>query len=210
MLPMLIEDLAQTMLNLAGLAAIPLLWHRNSKQKAQSFFAWLGIHRPQISDPWGIVRILGAVSAVALAGTLAVLLSHHSSLNPIGLAGYSVGSYLLSLLVMGLRSGTGEEMFFRGFIGKRLIRKLGFAWGNILQALIFGLCHYSLMSNGSLSVADRIDRVISASLLGYAFGYVTERKCGGSIIPAMAAHALFNIVASITLAAVMAPSFFGI
>ena len=35
----------------------------------------------------------------------------------------------------------GEEVFFRGLLAGVLIRRLGFAWGNLMQALAFLVPH---------------------------------------------------------------------
>ena len=38
----------------------------------------------------------------------------------------------------------GEEIFFRGLLGGILIRRLGFLWGNLLQAVLFLVPHLLL------------------------------------------------------------------
>jgi len=49
----------------------------------------------------------------------------------------SVTSFLLAWLREAICVALGEEIFFRGFLGGWLIRRLGFAVGNTTQALIF-------------------------------------------------------------------------
>lgn len=107
-------------------------------------------------------------------------------------------TYAILLLFHGLRTGIGEEILFRGLIAKKLILRLGFAKGNILQAVLFGLIHFPTMG-GTATTADRVALVFTASLLGYAYGYVMHKKCEGSIVPAIVAHMLHNITASILL-----------
>lgn len=49
---------------------------------------------------------------------------------------------ILPILLFGMiQTGLSEEILFRGFILKRLSKKLGFQWANFLQALIFGVIH---------------------------------------------------------------------
>ena len=40
-----------------------------------------------------------------------------------------------------IQTGLSEEILFRGFLGKRLIAKFGFAVGNVVQGLLFGTLH---------------------------------------------------------------------
>jgi membrane protease YdiL (CAAX protease family) len=53
----------------------------------------------------------------------------------------SVPMLILCILIVGLRSGFGEEIFFRGVVAAYLFEKMKFAKANILQALIFMLPH---------------------------------------------------------------------
>ena len=43
------------------------------------------------------------------------------------------------------QTGLSEEILFRGFLAKRLISRFGFATGNLLQGLVFGILHLSLI-----------------------------------------------------------------
>ena len=62
-----------------------------------------------------------------------------------GITGVSIPSDLLSLIVFSavliLVIGTSEEILFRGFMQKGLVRSLGDRWGIIVTALIFSLIH---------------------------------------------------------------------
>jgi membrane protease YdiL (CAAX protease family) len=96
-----------------------------------------------------------------------------------------------------MKTGIAEEIFFRGFIAKKLIKILGFSKGNVVQAVVFALPHFVI--RGSASTADIIVRIINAFLLGYTFGYIMDRKCNGSIIPVMISHILINMISSLIL-----------
>jgi len=62
-----------------------------------------------------------------------------------GLSGVLIPSDLLSLIVFSaviiLVIGTSEEILFRGFMQKGLVRSLGDRWGIIVTAFIFSLIH---------------------------------------------------------------------
>ncbi len=102
---------------------------------------------------------------------------------------------LPSILYFGLiETGLREEIFFRGFLLKRLQTKLGFWVANIIQALLFALPHSVLLI--ILSPALWFPAMMAAVLvapMAMLFGYISERSSGGSIIPLILIHGLGNV-----------------
>ena len=106
------------------------------------------------------------------------------------------GQTIITVLIMAiLKTALAEEIFFRGFVAKRLIALLGFQAGNWLQAVLFGLLHGVLF----LSVTDNplfIAVIFIFPTLGAYFkAYLNEKLANGSIIPGWIAHASGNLVA---------------
>ena len=101
-----------------------------------------------------------------------------------------VPSFLLALLALGIAPGFGEEIFFRGFIQRGLVPRLGALWGVLLAAAVFGLAHL-----------DPIHSSL-AFLLGAYLGVVTQ--LAGCIRTAILCHALNNTLG--VLAPALAPS----
>ena len=87
-----------------------------------------------------------------------------------------------------------EEVFFRGLLGRTLIRVWGFTVGNGVQALAFGLLH-GLMFGPMLGWGVAVGLTLFAGAMGWLFGYLNERLAGGSILPSWGLHALSNIIA---------------
>lgn len=86
-----------------------------------------------------------------------------------------------AVVAIGIGGGLGEEMFFRGWMQTRLRPALG-AWPAILAtAAAFGVMHFDFAHTPV------------AFLFGILFGWLTEKA--GSILPAIAAHIVNNIVA---------------
>lgn len=80
----------------------------------------------------------------------------------------------------------GEEVFFRGFLGGVLIRKIGFAIGNIIQSIIFLIPHLLL-----LTISIKLwPLVIVQVLSGWIYGWLFYKS--GSILPSWLAHSLGN------------------
>jgi membrane protease YdiL (CAAX protease family) len=58
--------------------------------------------------------------------------------NPIPL---DLGSLIVFSIVLILVIGTSEEILFRGFMQKGLVRKLGDTWGILITAIFFAMIH---------------------------------------------------------------------
>jgi len=100
----------------------------------------------------------------------------------------SFGGYAAIVLL-----AAGEEMLFRGWLAGLLIRKLGFARGNALQALIF-LAPHTLL----LLISPALWPILPAQLIaGWLLGWLRYRS--GSIAPASLAHAAANLIAALTV-----------
>lgn len=82
---------------------------------------------------------------------------------------------------------TGEEIFFRGLLGGVLMRRLGFFWGNLLQAALFLIPHLPL-----LLVDSRLLPLLPAQFLaGWLLGWLRHKT--GSFIPGAVLHAVVNV-----------------
>jgi membrane protease YdiL (CAAX protease family) len=98
----------------------------------------------------------------------------------------SVSSFLLVWLREAIYVALGEEIFFRGLLGGWLVRRLGFAVGNTVQALIFLLPHLLL-----LLVSLSLWPIIAVQMIaGWLLGWLRCRS--DSILPGWLAHSLTN------------------
>jgi membrane protease YdiL (CAAX protease family) len=98
----------------------------------------------------------------------------------------SVTSFLLVWLREAIYVALGEEIFFRGFLGGWLVRRLGFAIGNTVQALVFLLPHLLL-----LLVSRSLWPIIIVQLMaGWLLGWLRYRS--NSILPGWLTHSLTN------------------
>lgn len=106
-------------------------------------------------------------------------------------------NFLITVVII---ASTCEEIFYRGFLYGFLepLKKHGFqllrafiSLPVIICAFLFGFGHLCLLSMMNISVVTGI--VVSATLLGFIAGYYREKT--GSLIPAVAAHMTFNIIA---------------
>lgn len=100
-------------------------------------------------------------------------------------------------------SPVGEEIFFRGYLQDALERRFSERASTIAECAAFGLvhlCHHGLI----LTVVGITLRPVSgplwvALMSGVAYLFARLRKAGGSLFPAIAAHACFNLVMNLTI-----------
>lgn len=98
----------------------------------------------------------------------------------------SLGSFLLAILREASYVTLGEEILFRGFLGGLLMRRVGFALGNVMQASLFLLPHLLL-----LTVSRDLWPLLPVQFVaGWLFGWLLHRS--GSILPGWVAHSLAN------------------
>ena len=160
---------------LALALVIPGIWWVVSARGSVGFAAWLGLRRPSWNANW--IRVIGAVLIwVLVGGALVVLLQSQVTGTSVSrVAGLGVSGIVPVLFQSLVQTSLSEEIFFRGFLGKRFIARWGFVVGNAAQAALFGLM-------GALTGAS-----------GWLLGWINERQAGGSIAPGWVLHASVNL-----------------
>ena len=152
----------------------------------------------QGSRPIFFLWSLGAVIVVGGLGWLAFQavpseVLQDPNINISDYAGWtlSLTSFLLVWLREAIYVALGEEILFRGFLGGWLFRRLGFARGNTVQALVFLLPHLVL-----LLVSRSLWPVILVQLIaGWLLGWLRYRS--SSILPGWLAHSLTNALGAL-------------
>ena len=108
--------------------------------------------------------------------------------------GSPVEIVFIVLIVTLFKTSLSEEIFFRGFIAKRLVNLTNYQIGNILQSIIFGLLHIAIflpLSNSPLHLSIIF---LSTAVFAYLIVYLNDKKAEGSILPGWIAHATANLV----------------
>lgn len=104
-------------------------------------------------------------------------------------------------------SPIGEEIFFRGFFQRALEERLSRRLSTTVECAVFGLvhlCHHGLVRTAAgftllpLSGALWVILMFSVALL-----FAWLRKRSGSLYPAIAAHASFNLVMNLVVFSVL-------
>lgn len=85
----------------------------------------------------------------------------------------------------------GEEVFFRGLLAGVLMRRLGFLWGNLAQAMIFLFPHLPLL----LIDARLLPLLPVQFLTGWLLGWLRHKT--ETFVPGAVLHAVVNIAAGL-------------
>ena len=178
---------------LSLILVVPLAWWALTERRATGFASWIGLHRPTW-DARRAHRVVAILAWVAIGAASTALLQSLSGQIPAArFAGQGFGGIMPVLLFAIIQTSLAEEILFRGFLGKRIIARRGFAFGNCAQAIVFGLLHVALFA----SFADPVHLLpigILTGASGWIAGWLNEKSAGGSILPGWALHASANLL----------------
>ena len=195
------QAVLDSLVQLVGLSLIPFMVYAISKRRVTGFFAWIGLKRAPskaVLIGLGITLVLSSSAfwfmqpvleeEGTVTGKLVADLQEH---------GWSVWLIATVLVTAWIKTGLTEEIFFRGFIGARLIAWLGFARGNLVQAVLFGGIHALFV----MALPEQFQTLgfaavlfLFPSLAAWIMGYMNHCKAGGSILPSWAMHGFGNTI----------------
>ncbi|MFW6016940.1 MAG: CPBP family intramembrane glutamic endopeptidase [bacterium] len=190
----LINGILQLML----FSFIPFIWWLVKERKKYKFLEFIGLKRPILKDSQYLIISILATIIIALLTFITIpnLIIDYKETAIGQFAGSGISALLPALIFAFINTGLSEEILFRGFIAKQLIRRYGFYKGNFLQGLVFGLLHGVLFFSlvGFLYTAIII---IITSILGWILGYINEKVYNGSILPSWLIHAIANYIGAL-------------
>lgn len=95
-----------------------------------------------------------------------------------------------------LQTGFSEELLFRVLIGRKLIARLGWMCGNIVQAFVFAAVHILLLWGAKESFG--IEVYVFSFVVPFLFGlyaiWLNSKSREDSIVPSIFAHGLGNFL----------------
>ncbi len=191
-------ELTGSIVQLALFSLIPVIWWLATEKGKTSIFEWLGFKAPS-DEPKMVYMSLAAMLSFVLLGVglLFLLKETETALDVFKYGGLSV---LPAILVYGIiHTALTEEIFFRGFLLKRLADKFGFVKANIIQAVIFGLVH-GIALFGVIDFGLALGVTVFTGAIGWVMGYINEQTADGSIFPSWIIHATANVTAAVLIA----------
>ena len=195
-----ISKLMSGIMELLIVSVIPfitwLIWSR----KKVGFFDWIGLKPIQSQQKGRLVLIIFGFTLLSFL--LSFVLFRWLYSIKTGFADFSgkgIGALPAILVFAFLGTALPEEIFFRGFLLKRLQGKLGFLGANLVQSLLFGLMH-ALMFIQQTDVLIAMVIFAYTSLIAYVLGAINEKKASGYIVPSVFIHAVANTVVGLLFA----------
>lgn len=205
-----LSDVISTVLQLGFFTLIPFVVFLFRRDRTVGFARYLGFSVPPAravrNSVWVVlVMVTAAVGVILFNGQVRqMLLAPQTVTGRLRLMGPGLQTVATLLLIAIVKTSLAEEIFFRGFVAKRLVHALGFAVGNGLQALFFGAVHLLVFWKvvGGLAFPLAFIFVLSTAG-GWIIGFIKERQAGGSVIPGWIAHATANVVSYTLMAFVL-------
>ncbi|WP_066498124.1 CPBP family intramembrane glutamic endopeptidase [Abyssisolibacter fermentans] len=192
------ELLISAIIQVVLFSSIPFTWWIVSGRKNSNFLYWLGLRKIIIKDKQKYIKsCVGMILLLAIAAFVIMPSFIDTSKNATSqYAGQGMSAFIPALIFSFIKTGLSEEIFFRGFLTKRLINKFGFRVGNSIQGLLFGLMH-GIFFCSIAGVLGTITIIAFTGASGWLSGWINEKQSGGSIVSSWLLHGLGNIITSI-------------
>lgn len=194
----ILETAIESLLQVLIFSMIPFLaWLIFARKKEPSFFKWIGLTKPVISDRKIVVLVIASSLLLWVIVTpLLQPLMDQSATTDYSKNGISASAVTQVIFMSFIKTGLSEELFFRGFLGKRLISKFGFIVGNTIQAVLFGAAHSFIVLSGC-GIILTLTLVAVAATIGWLQGLLNEKAAIGSVIPSILLHGISNTVTGV-------------
>lgn len=192
--PSMIDAIIQLIL----FSLIPLLWWLFKGRKQTNLLEYLGLKKPSIKNTRGFIGVLIIDFVIILIQLFGVppLFIDEADMSTSAFTNRGLSVLFPVLIYAFVQTGLAEEIFFRGFLAKRLIHQFGLNIGNIIQAFLFGLIHGLIFFNYT-STFGVIVIIFLTGFNGWLMGLLNEKYSNGSIIPSWLVHALSNLISSV-------------
>ena len=184
---LLVNKIVSSIMEMAIICFIPFIWWIITSKKEVKFFNWIGLRKIENNSL--------KKSIVGIIAFLTLMLVKDIETATSEFTGLGVKGIFAALVYAIFNTSLPEEIFFRGFILKRLQSKFGYNIANIIQSILFGLLH-GVMFFSNVGVIKALIVILFTGTVAYVMGYINEKKAGGSILPSWIIHATSNIFAS--------------
>lgn len=190
--------LISSILQLIMMSIIPFLWWIISRKKECGFFKWVGLKQPIIRNKTKyVITFIVTIVLLSVPSFLIIpLFIDKSFMATSQFLGKGASALIPALIYAFLQTGFSEELFFRGFLTKRLICKFGFDVGNFIQGLLFGIMH-GIMFISKAGLLGAIIIILLTGIVGWLMGWINEKQSDGSIISSWLLHGCANTLASL-------------
>ena len=178
---------------------LPFVWYVYFHKTAKGYLKWLGLFRVKEIPVKAIIFVF-FFSFILL--TLPQICYFYQGLfnNNMPKSDWSIRPFL-EIVTMSVQTSLSEEIFFRGFLGKRISYTLGWKKGTGIQASLYGafnlvpMCRYGFVPSAVV--------FLLTSMVGFSLGWLSLRKEEGSILYGWIVHTVVNIVSVLTILVIL-------
>lgn len=206
-----LESIKTTITNIIIFSLIPFIWWRRYFFKNNiRFFEWIGIYRPKLKSKWWILLVFAILYyffynfdfTCLIDKDILSYIENSSSVSANIFAGMGMVAILPAAIENFLANGLAEEIFYRGFLCKRLCAKFGNNTGIVLQAVLFGIMHNVIYIIAGLNVGILYHSLmfLFTGMGALLLGILNEKIFNGSIIPSILLHGFGNFIATMLIA----------
>lgn len=197
----MIDTMLSAVQQVVVFSLIPLVFYLIKRPKPLSFWQYIGL-TPSTRKANLLALALSLFLATFMLvltrtnAAIADIMTHPKSVTgAMRQLGFGAEAVLTIGLVAILKTALAEEIFFRGFLAKRLIAVTNFWTGNVIQAVLFGAIHSLLFATMTSNIWFLTLIFITPTLGALVKTYLNEKLANGSIVPAWIAHASGNVLA---------------
>ena len=190
---LLVQTLINSFIQIILFSLIPFVWWLITARKKMDFFKWIGLKKisgSKENKTW--LWTAGAIVAFLVLSVFMLMSVKGMETATSDFAGLKLAAVPAVLIYAILKTALPEEIVFRGFLLKRISNKFGFAAGNLIQSILFGLMHGVFFFSAAGIVKAVLITLFTGSI-GWLMGYINEKKADGSIVPGWIIHAAANI-----------------
>lgn len=195
---MIISTIISAVIQLLVFTILPFIWWIVTRRKhCKSFFSWIGLQVPKLQDNirFTVVFLIAFASLLLPGIYLFMSISDRTMLANYSYINNGAAGYIAAVFYAFIQTSLSEEILFRGFIAKRLIKQTNFHMGCAFQAILFGLIHVvSLL--GTLSAFIVFGIFLFSTCAGWLMCCMNEKYSDGSILPGWILHALVNYIST--------------
>lgn len=192
-----INILLSSIIQIVVIGIIPFLWWLLTKRKQENFFCWIGLKKIKKEQLKAIIcRTLIVIIAFLLLSIYMIFITKDISTAASQFVGLGLKGIMPAIIYSLVQTSFTEEIFFRGFILKRIKNKFGFTIANIIQSMLFALLHCAMFFNLT-NIFNVILITLFTGLIALAMGYINEKESDGSIYPSWCIHGVANLFSSI-------------
>lgn len=204
----IVRVIANALFQIAVFALIPfiawLIWQR----KKVGFFEYVGLKRPRRTASWWAALLLLALylsiylfaDPGSLAGDAKQAIQSDPNASAYRFAGMGAAAVIPVSINTFIQNGFCEELLFRGFVCKRLIKHMGTKAGIVAQAVVFALVHNLMLWNVVPDIWFHLFLFATITVQAAVLAIFNEKVFDGSIWPSVLIHGLGNFCTTMQVA----------